>query len=62
MGRTYFSDKIRKVIIRYKRINYNLNVKRQSAYLVINPITFNFAAFFSCTPVDPASNSMMAQT
>ena len=34
---------------------------RQSACLVINPITVdNFAALFNCTPVDRASDSMMA--
>ena len=54
---------IRKIIIRHKRIGYDLNVKRQSAYLVINPITVdNFATLFNCTPMDRASDSMMAQT
>ena len=49
MGRTDFS----KIIIRHKRISYDLNFMRQSAYLVINPITVdNFAALFYCTPVD----------
>ena len=41
----------------------NLNVMRQSACLVINPITVdNFAALSNCTPVDRASDSMMAPT
>ena len=58
MGRT---DKI--IIIRHKRIGYDLNVMRQSACLVINPITIdNFAAIFNCVPVDRASESMMAPT
>ena len=36
---------------------------RQSACLVINPITVdNFAALFNCTPVDWASDSMMTPT
>ena len=39
MGRTDFSDQFRKIIIRHKRIGYDLNVMRQSACLVINPIT-----------------------
>ena len=39
MVRTYFSDIFRKIIIRYKCIGYDLNVVRQSACLVINPIT-----------------------
>ena len=63
MGRTDFSDQFRKQIIRHKRIGYALNVMRQSACLVINLITVdNFAALFSCTPVDRASGFMMAPT
>ena len=31
-------SQFRKIIMRYKRIAYNLNVVRQSAGLVINPI------------------------
>ena len=63
MGRTDFSDQFRKVFIRHKRIGYNLNVMRQSECLLINPITVdNFAALFNCTPVDRASDSMMAPT
>ena len=50
-GMTDFSDQFRKIIMRYKRIGYNLNVMRQSACLVINTIT-----------VDRASDSMMAPT
>ena len=63
MGRTDFSDQFRKIIIRHKRIGYDLNVMRKSACLVINLITVdNFAALFNCTPVDRASDSMMAPT
>ena len=63
MGRTDFSDQFRKIIIRQKRVGYELNVMRQSACLVINPITVDkFAAFFNCTLVDRASDSMMAPT
>ena len=39
MCSTDFSDQFRKIIIRHKRISYNLNVVRQSACLVINPFT-----------------------
>ena len=60
MGRTDFSDKFKKIIIRYKRIGYDLNAMRQSACLVVNQIMVdNFAALFNCTPVDRASDSMM---
>ena len=52
-----------KIITRYRRIAYNLNVMRQSACLVFNPIMVdNYAAFFNCTPVGRASDSMMAPT
>ena len=62
-GMTDFSDQFRKNIMRYKRIGYNLNVMRQSACLVINPITVDgYAALFNCTPVDRASDSMVAPT
>ena len=60
MGRADFSDQFRKIIIRHKRIGYNLNVPRQSR---INPITVdNFAVLFNCTPVDRVSDSMKAPT
>ena len=53
----------RKIITRYRRIGYNLNVMRQSACLVFNPIMVdNYAAIFNCTPVGRASDSMMAPT
>ena len=58
-----FSFQFRKIITRNRRIGYNLNVMRQSACLVFNPIKFdNYAAFFNCTPVGRASDSMMAPT
>ena len=60
---TDFSDQFRKIIIRYKRIGYNLILMRQSACLVINPIKVDgYAALFNCTPLDRASDSMMAPT
>ena len=63
MGRTDFSDQFRKIIICHKRIGYDLNVMRQSACLVINPITVDtFAALFNWTLVDQASDFMMAST
>ena len=54
---TDFSNQFRKIIMRYKRIGYNLNVMRQSECLVINPITVDgYAALFNCTPVNWASD------
>ena len=60
---TDFSDQFRKIIMRYKGIGYNLNVMRQSACLFIKAITVDgYAAVLNCTPVDRASDSMMAPT
>ena len=59
---TDFSDQFRKIIMCYKRIGYSLNVMRQSACLVIYPITVEgCATLFNCTPVDRASDSMMSR-
>ena len=63
VGRADFSDQFKKIIVRYKGIGYNINIMRQSACLVFNPITVNnFASLFNCTPVGRASDSMMALT
>ena len=64
IGSNDFSFQFRKIIIRYRRVGYNLNVMRQSACLaVFNPIMVDtYAAFFNCTPVGRASDSMMAPT
>ena len=60
---TIFLISLEKNIMRYKRIGYNLNVMRKSACLVISPIKVDgYAALFNCTPVDRASDSMMAPT
>ena len=63
-GRNDFSFQFRKKNITcYRRIVCNLNVMRQSACLVFNPVMVdNYAAFFNCTPVSQASDSMMAPT
>ena len=45
IGRNDFSFQFRKIVTRYRRICYNLNVMRQSAWLVFNAITVdNYAA------------------
>ena len=50
-GKAGFSDQFRKILVRYKRIGYNINIMRQSACLVFNPITVNnLASLFNCTP------------
>ena len=58
--RNDFSDQFRKIIIRYKRTRYNMNVMRQTVCLVVNQITVsNFDALFNSTPVGRASDLMM---
>ena len=61
IGSNDFSFQFRKIIARYRRIRYDSNVMRQAACLVFNPIMVdNYAAFFNCTPVGRALDSMMA--
>ena len=61
VGRNDFSDQFKKIIIRYKRTIYNMNVMLQTAYLVVNPITVkNFDALFNSTLAGRASDLMMA--
>ena len=63
VGRADFCDQFRNIIVRKKRIRYNINIMRQSECFVFNPITVNnFASLFNCPPVDRASDSMMAPT
>ena len=58
-----FYDQFKKIIMRYKRIGYNVDVMRQSACLVVNPITVNnFAVLYNCTPVSRGSDSMIVPT
>ena len=46
-----FSTQFRKIILRYKKIGYNINVIRQTACMFVNPITvINFASLLKCTP------------
>ena len=46
-----FSTQFRKIILRYKKVGYNINVIRQTACMVVNPIMVNnFASLFNCTP------------
>ena len=49
--------------MRYTRIGYNVDVMRQSACLVVNPVTVNnFAVLLNCMPIGRASDSMVAPT
>ena len=63
VGKPNFSDQFKKIVKRYIRVGYNLDIMRQSACLVLNPITVHSYGFlFNCTTVGQASDSMMALT
>ena len=57
IGKNDFPYHFKKIIVRYKKIGYNLDVLRQTACLVVNPIKVNsFAYLFNCTTVGRASD------
>ena len=59
----YFSDQFKKIVKRYRRVGYNLDIMRQSACLVLNPTTvYSYGFLFNCTTVGQASDSMTALT
>ena len=52
VGKSNFAEQFRKRINHYKRIGYNPYIMRQTACLVVNPITVDGYAFlFNCTTV-----------
>ena len=56
-----FSDLLKRIVNRFKRAGYSLDIMRQTACLVFNPIMVEgYAALFSCRAVVQASNSMTA--
>ena len=63
VGKPNFSDQFKKIVKRYIRVGYNLDIMRQSACLVLNPITvYSYGFLFDCTRVGQASDSMTALT
>ena len=57
IGENDFPYHFKKIIVRYKKSGYNLDVLRQTACLVVNPIKVNsFAYLFNCTTVGRASD------
>ena len=49
----------KKIVKRYIRVGYNLDIMRQSACLVLNPImVYSYGFLFNCTTVGQASDSM----
>ena len=58
-----FSESFKKIINRYKRIGYNLNVTQHTACLEFNQDLVKRVAFlFRCTPVGRTSDSMTVLT
>ena len=52
-----FPYHFKKIIVRYKQIGYNMDVLRQTACLLVNPIKFNsFAYLFNCMAVGRTSD------
>ena len=61
VGKPNFSDQFKKIVKRYIRVGYGLGVMRQSACLVLGPITVHGYGFlFGCTTVGQASDSVAA--
>ena len=56
-----FSNLFKRIGNRFKRAGFTLDIMRQTACLIFNPIMVEgYAALFSCTAVVQASDSMMA--
>ena len=52
-----FPYHFKKIIVRYKKIGYSIDVLRQTACLVVNPVKVNsFAYLFNCTTEGRASD------
>ena len=57
IGKNDFPYHFKKIIVRYKKIGYNINVMQQTACLVVNPIKVNSLAYlFNCTTVGRTSD------
>ena len=52
IGNPNFSNLLKRIVIRFRRAGYSLDIMRQTACLVFNPILVGgYAALFSCTAV-----------
>ena len=61
IGNSNFSDIYKRIVNRFKRAGYTLDILRQTACLVFNTIMIEgYAALFSCMAVVQASDSMTA--
>ena len=58
-----FSDQFKKIIKRYERKGYNMDIMRQSTCLIVNPTTvYSYDFLFKYITVGQASDSMTALT
>ena len=56
-----FSNLLKRIVDRFRRAGYSLDIMRQTACLVFNPIMVeSYAVLFSCTAKVQASDSMTA--
>ena len=63
VGKPNFSDQFKKIIKRYKRVGYKMDIMRQSACLVVNQITvYSYGFLFNCTTVGQVSDSITVLT
>ena len=65
VGKPNFSDQFKKIVKRYIRTGYNLDIMRQSACLVLKLVSikvYSYCFLFNCTTVGQASDSMTALT
>ena len=63
VGKSNFTEQFRKLINRYKRIGYSLDIMLQTAFLVTNPIIVDgYASLFNCTTAVQALDLMMASS
>ena len=61
IGNPNFSNLFKRILNRFKRAGYTLDIMRQTTCLVFNPITVEgSAALSSCTAVVQTSDSMTA--
>ena len=63
VGKPNLSDRFKKIVKRYINVGYNLDIMRQPACIVLNPITaYSYGFLLNCTMVGQASDSMTALT
>ena len=63
VGKPNFSDQFKKIVKRYIRVGYNLDIMRQSACLVLNPImVYSYGFLLNCTSMGQVSDSLTALT